>query len=107
MPLTRTPLLAETVRKLAARGAYVNAYKILNRLHPSDIADILGDLSEHLRSETFKTLYQRDLTLASEALSELGHERGAVLLADMSAPEISSYSGSSQSLTCTQGVGGA
>ena len=89
MPLTRTPLLAETVRKLAARGAYVNAYKILNRLHPSDIADILGDLSEHLRSETFKTLYQRDLTLASEALSELGHERGAVLLADMSASEIS------------------
>jgi len=37
MPLTKTPLLAETVRKLVARGAYVNAYKILNRLHPSDI----------------------------------------------------------------------
>lgn len=90
MPLTRTPLLAETVRKLVARGAYVNAYKILNRLHPSDIAVILGDLSEQLRRDTFKTLYRRDLTLASEALSELGHERGAVILSDMTAQEISS-----------------
>ena len=89
MPLTRTPLLAETVRKLVARGAYVNAYKILNRLHPSDIAAILGDLSEHLRRDTFKTLYRRDLTLASEALSELGPERGAVILSDMSSQEIS------------------
>ena len=89
MPLTRTSLLAETVRKLVARGAYVNAYKILNRLHPSDIAEILGELSEHLRRELFKTLYQRDLSLASEALSELGPERGAVMLAEMSAQEIS------------------
>ena len=89
MPLTRTPLLSETVRKLVARGAYVNAYKILSRLHPSDIAEILGDLSEHLRRDTFKTLYQRDLTLASEALAELGPKRGAPILADMSAQEIS------------------
>ena len=89
MPLTRTPQLAETVRKLAARGAFVNAYKILNRLHPSDIADILGDLSEHLRRDTFKALYKRDLELASEALSELGPTRGASILADMSAHEIS------------------
>jgi len=89
MPLTRTPLLAETVRKLVTRGAYVNAYKILNRLHPSDIADILGDLSEQLRRELFKTLYQRDLSLASEALSELGPERGAVILAEMSTQQIS------------------
>ena len=89
MPLTRTPLLADTVRKLVARGAYVNAYKILNRLHPSDVAAILGDLSEHLRRDTFKTLYRRDLTLASEALSELGPERGAVILSEMSSQEIS------------------
>ena len=89
MPLTRTPLLAETVRKLVARGAYVNAYKILTRLHPSDVAAILGDLSEHLRRDTFKTLYRRDLTLASKALSELGPERGAVILSEMSSQEIS------------------
>ena len=42
MPLTRPPRLAETVRKLVARGAHVHAFNILNRLHPSDIAGVLG-----------------------------------------------------------------
>ncbi len=89
MPLTRTPLLAETVRKLVARGAYVNAYNILSRLHPSDIAGILGELSEHLRRDTFKIVLQRNISLASEALSELGPGRGTAILADMSSQEIS------------------
>jgi len=89
MPLTRTPLLSETVRKLVARGAYVNAFNILNRLHPADIAGILADLPEHLRREAFKTLHQRNLTLAGAALSELGPERGASILSEMSSQEIS------------------
>jgi magnesium transporter len=89
MPLTRTPLLSETVRKLLARGANVNAFNILNRLHAADVSGILGDLPGELRREAFKTLHQRNLTLASEALSELGPERGAPLLADMSSQEIS------------------
>ena len=62
MPLTRTPLLAETVRKLVARGACVNAYNIVNRLHPSDIAAILGDLSEHLTS--FNVIDEGDVSSA-------------------------------------------
>ena len=89
MPSTRTPLLAETVRKLVARGACVNAYNIVNRLHSSDIAAILGDLSEQLTRDLFKVIYQRDLALASETLSELGPERGAAILAEMSAQQIS------------------
>ncbi|MGH9324592.1 MAG: magnesium transporter [Vicinamibacteria bacterium] len=89
MPLTRTPLLAETVRKLIARGAYVNAYNIFSRLHPSDIAAILRELPEHLRRDAFKTLYKRNLSLASAALSELGPERGAALLEGLSPQEIS------------------
>jgi len=89
MPLTRTPLLSETVRKLVARGAYVNAYNILNRLHPADIAGILADLPEHLRREAFKTLHKRNLTLAGAALSELGPERGASILSEMSPLEVS------------------
>jgi hypothetical protein len=72
MPLTRTPLLSETVRKLLARGADVNAFNILNRLHPVDIAGVLGDLPEHLRKGAFQTLHKRNLTLAGAALSELG-----------------------------------
>jgi magnesium transporter len=88
MPLTRTPLLAETVRKLLARGAVVNAFNILNRLHAADVAGILGDLPEQLRREAFTTLNRRNLGLASEALSELGPERGALLLSEMSSQEI-------------------
>lgn len=90
MALTRTPLLAETVRKLLTRGAYVNAYKILNRLHPAEIAGVFGELPETLRRDAFKVLHQRNLTLASEALSELGLERGAQILSDLSSQEISS-----------------
>jgi magnesium transporter len=89
MPLTRTPLLSETVRKLVARGAYVNAYNILSRLHPADVAGILADLPEQLRREAFKTLHKRNLTLAGQALSELGPERGASLLSDLSPAEVS------------------
>jgi magnesium transporter len=89
MPLTRSPLLAETVRKLVARGAFVNAYNILSRLHPSDISGILGELSEHLRRDTFRIVFQRNLSLASAALSELGPGRGAAILSDMSSQEIS------------------
>jgi magnesium transporter len=89
MPLTRTPLLSETVRKLVARGAYVNAYNILGRLHPADVAGILADLPEQLRREAFKTLHKRNLTLAGQALSELGPERGAFLLSDLSPAEVS------------------
>lgn len=89
MPLTRTPLLSETVRKLLARGAYVNAFNILNRLHPADVAGILADLPDHLRREAFKTLHKRNVTLAGAALSELGPERGASILSEMSSQEIS------------------
>ena len=89
MPLTKTPLLAETVRKLVGRGATPNAYNILSKLHPSDIAELLGELHENSRKVTFELLVQRDLSLASEALSELGVDRGAELLLDMSPEEIS------------------
>ena len=89
MPLTKTPLLAETVRKLVGRGATPNAYNILSKLHPSDIAELLGELHENSRKSTFELLVQRNLALASEALSELGVERGAELLLDMSPEEIS------------------
>jgi magnesium transporter len=89
MPLTRTPLLSETVRKLLARGASVNAFNILNRLHPVDVAGILSEIPEQLRREAFRTLQKRNLTLASAALSELGPERGASILSEMSPQEVS------------------
>jgi magnesium transporter len=88
MPLTKTPQLAETVRKLLARGAGPNAFNIIHRLHPVDIAELLSELPNY-RKVAFELLIQNDLTLASEALSELGPARGGDLLAGMSAQEIS------------------
>ena len=89
MSVTKTPLLAETVRKLVGRGATPNAYNILSKLHPADIAELLGELQENYRKPTFELLVQKNSSLASEALSELGVDRGAELLLDMSAEEIS------------------
>ncbi len=88
MPLTKTPHLAETVRKLLARGAGPNAFNILHRLHPSDIAELFGELPNY-RKVAFELLTQKDLALASQALSELGPDRGGELLAGMSAQEVS------------------
>ena len=88
MSLTRTPHLAETLRKLLARGAGPNALNILNRLHPSDIAQLFGELPNY-RKVAFELLVQHNLILAGEALSELGPARGGDLLAGMSAQEVS------------------
>ena len=88
MPLTKTPHLAETVRKLLARDAGANAFNILNRLHPSDIAELFGELPNY-RKVAFEILAQKNQSLAGAALSELGPARGGELLAGMSAEEIS------------------
>ncbi len=88
MSLTKTPHLAETLRKLLARGAGPNALNILNRLHPSDIAQLFGELPNY-RKVAFELLVQHNLILAGEALSELGPPRGGDLLAGMSAQEVS------------------
>ena len=89
MPAAKAPLLAETVRRLVSRGATANVLNILGKLHPSDIAQLLSELPESSRKPTFELLLQRNLSLAGEALSELGPARGAELLKDMSAAEIS------------------
>ncbi len=89
MILTKTPLLAETVRKLVSRGAAANAYRILSKLHPADVAQVLADLPEGYRLKTFRVVFQRDTALAAEALGELGAERGATLVAGLEPGHIS------------------
>jgi magnesium transporter len=89
MAPAKAPLLADTVRRLMSRGATSNAVNILGKLHPADIAQLFGEIAESYRKPTFELLVQKDLSLAGEALSELGPHRGAELLKDMSAQEIS------------------
>ncbi len=89
MPLTKTPLLAETVWKLVSRGAFANAHRILAKLHPADVAQVLVDLPEAYRLKTFRVLFQRDLPLAASALGEMGLDRGGALLIRFDPPEVS------------------
>jgi magnesium transporter len=89
MALTKTPLLAETVRKLVSRGASANAHRILEKLHPADVAQVLADLPEAYRLKTFRVVFRRDLNLAAAALSELGVERSATLVPRLEPAEIS------------------
>ena len=89
MVLTKTPLLAETVRKLVSREAFANAHRILAKLHPADVAQVLADLPEAYRLKTFRVVFQRDLTLAASALGELGVERAAHLVPRLEPTEIS------------------
>ena len=80
MALTKTPLLAETVRKLVSRGASANAHRILSKLHAADVGQVLADLPEAYRLKTFQVVFRRDLALAAAALGELGVERAGTLL---------------------------
>ena len=89
MVLTKTPLLAETVRKLVSRGAFANAHRILEKLHPADVAQVLADLPEAYRLKTFRVVFQRDLNLAAAALGEFGVERAADLMPRLEPAEIS------------------
>ena len=90
MPLTKTPLLAETVRKLVSRGAAASAHRILSKLHSADVAQVLADLPEAYRLKTFRVVYQRDLALAAAAVGEMGVERAGSLLERLEPGAISS-----------------
>ncbi len=89
MHLVKTPLLAETVRKLVTRGAFANAHRILAKLHPADVGQVLADLPEAYRLKTFRVVFQRDLGLAASALGELDAERAAGLAARLEPAEVS------------------
>ncbi len=89
MALTKTPLLAETVRKLVSRGADVNAQRILGKLHPADVAQVLNDLPEPYRLKTFRITLADDSGFAAQAIGELGLEQAALLVGQLDPREVS------------------
>ncbi len=89
MALTKTPLLAETVRKLVSRGAEANAQRVLAKLHPADVAQVLSDLPEGYRLKTFRLTFVGDPGLAAQAVGELGAEQAGSLLEQLDPREIS------------------
>ena len=69
-------------------GATPNLINLLQKQHPADLAQVFSELPEKERHATFNVLVDKNGRLAMEALSELGPEKGAELLALRSAEEI-------------------
>jgi magnesium transporter len=84
----RIDLVLDSVRRLLRIGATSNLLNLLQKQHPADLAQIFSELQDKEREAAFTVLADRNGRLAMEAVSELGPENGAVLLATRPAEEI-------------------
>src|SRR5688500_11282622 len=84
----RIDLVLDSVKRLLRLGATANLLNLLQKQHPADLAQIFSDLVDKEREAAFSLLADRNGRLAMEAVSELGPEAGAALLATRSAEEI-------------------
>jgi magnesium transporter len=84
----RIELVVDSVKRLLRIGATSNLLNLLQKQHPADLAQIFSDLQDKDREATFSLLADRNGRLAMEAVSELGPESGAALLATRSAEDI-------------------
>jgi magnesium transporter len=84
----RIDLVLDSVKRLLRIGATANLLNLLQKQHPADLAQVFGELQDKEREATFSLLADRNGRLAMEAVSELGPEAGAALLATRSAEEI-------------------
>ena len=84
----RNDLVLESVRRLLRMGATPNLLNLLQKQHPADLAQVFAELGDKECHAVFNILVERNGKLAVEALSELGPEKGSLLLADRPAEEI-------------------
>jgi magnesium transporter len=88
MPQRKLDVVLDSVKRLLRVGATANLVNLLQKQHPADLAQVFTELSDKDRESAFSLLVERNGRLAMEALSELGPEGGAALLAGRSAEEI-------------------
>ena len=84
----RIDLVLDSVKRLLRIGATANLLNLLQKQHPADLAQVFGELQDKDREAAFILLAERNGRLAMEAVSELGPEAGASLLATRSAEDI-------------------
>ena len=84
----RIDLVLDSVKRLLRIGASANLLNLLQKQHPADLAQIFSERPDKEREAAFSLLAERNGRLAMEAISELGPEAGAALLATRSADEI-------------------
>src|SRR4029078_13614786 len=84
----RIDLVLDSVKRLLRIGASANLLNLLQKQHPADLGQVFSELPAKDREAAFSLLAERNGRLAMEAVSELGPEAGAALLATHSAEEI-------------------
>ncbi len=84
----RIDLVLDSVKRLLRVGASANLLNLLQKQHPADLGQIFSELIDKDREAAFSLLADRNGRLAMEAVSELGPESGALLLATRPAEEI-------------------
>jgi magnesium transporter len=88
MPQRKLDVVLDSVKRLQRMGATSNLVNLLQKQYPADLAQLFAELPDKDRGSAFTLLVERNSRLAMEALSELGPEAGAALLAGRSAEEI-------------------
>ncbi len=88
MAQRKLDVVLDSVKRLQRMGATANLVNLLQKQYPADLAQVFSELPDKDRSSAFSLLVERNSRLAMEALSELGPEAGAALLAGRSAEEI-------------------
>jgi magnesium transporter len=88
MAQRKLDVVLDSVKRLQRMGATSNLVNLLQKQYPADLAQLFSELPEKDRVSAFSLLLERNSRLAMEALSELGPEAGAALLAGRSAEEI-------------------
>ncbi len=88
MAQRKLDVVLDSVKRLQRMGATSNLVNLLQKQYPADLAQLFADLPDKDRLSAFSLLVERNSRLAMEALTELGPEAGASLLAGRSAEEI-------------------
>src|SRR6478672_11405290 len=88
MAQRKLDVVLDSVKRLLRMGATSNLVNLLQKQYPADLAQLFSGLGDKDRLSVFSLLVERNSRLAMEALSELGPESGAALLAGRSAEEI-------------------
>ncbi|SVC81483.1 uncharacterized protein METZ01_LOCUS334337, partial [marine metagenome] len=73
-PLRRIDVVLDSVKRLQRIGATGNLLNLLQKQHPADLAEVLGELQDSERRTVFNTLVAHNSRLGMEALSELEPE---------------------------------
>jgi magnesium transporter len=84
----RLDLVLDSVRRFLRMGATANLLNLLQKQRPSDLAFVLGELTEGERSSAFAALVEHAPRFAMEVASELDPEAAAELLARHSAEDV-------------------